>query len=93
MKPYITTIIAILLFNTLGSVPLAAEDSSMAVFYVKWYTVGKAALEGLPGVKKVTVGFKGFKEINTVYYDPRQITVEEMVKVLKASGTYRGLAE
>ncbi len=35
MKPYITTIIAILLFNTLGSVPLAAEDSSMAVFYVK----------------------------------------------------------
>jgi len=37
MKPYITTIIVILLFNILGSMPLAAEDSSMAqaVFYVK----------------------------------------------------------
>ncbi len=37
MKPYITTIIAILLFNILGSVPQAAEDPSLtqAVFYVK----------------------------------------------------------
>lgn len=37
MKPYITRIIAILLFNILGSVPLAAEGPSLtqAVFYVK----------------------------------------------------------
>jgi hypothetical protein len=37
MRPYITTIIAILLFNILASVPSAAEGPSMAqaVFYVK----------------------------------------------------------
>ena len=37
MKSYITTIIAMLLFNILGSVPVAAEDVSLtqAVFYVK----------------------------------------------------------
>jgi len=92
MKPYITTIIAILLFNILGSVPLAAEDPSLtqAVFYVKWYTVGKAALEGLPGVKKVTVGFKGFKEINTVTFDASLITPDEMVDALKAADTFIG---
>jgi len=55
--------------------------------------VGKAALEGLDGVVKVTKGFKNFKEINTVYYDPQRITVEEMINVLKSAGTFRGLAK
>jgi copper chaperone CopZ len=55
--------------------------------------VGKSALEGLNGVKKVTRGFKNFKEINTVYYDPRQITIEEMITALKAAGTFRGPAK
>jgi hypothetical protein len=41
----------------------------------------------------VTSGFKGFKEINTVYYDPEQITIEDMQKALKAAGTYRGIAK
>jgi hypothetical protein len=55
--------------------------------------VGKAALEGLPGVKQVTVGFKGFKEINTVTYDASLITTLEMVAALKMAGTYLGIAE
>lgn len=55
--------------------------------------MGKSALEGLNGVERVTRGFQNFKEINTVYYDPKQISVEEMIKALKAAGTYRGLAE
>jgi hypothetical protein len=41
----------------------------------------------------VTRGFKYLKEINTVYYDPQQISVDDMIKALKAAGTYRGLAE
>jgi hypothetical protein len=35
-------------------------------------------------------GFHGFKEINTVYYDPALITLKEMVETLKEAGTYQG---
>jgi hypothetical protein len=55
--------------------------------------VGEAALEGLGGVKNVTKGFSGFREINTVTYDAGEITIDEMTSALKESGTYRGLAE
>lgn len=44
-------------------------------------------------MKKVTVGFKGFKEINTVTYDAGLISPEKMVAALKAAGTYLGTAE
>jgi hypothetical protein len=55
--------------------------------------VGKAALEGLNGIKEVRRGFRGLREINTVIYDPGIITTDEMVSSLKAAGTYRGIAE
>jgi hypothetical protein len=29
------------------------------------------------------------REINTVYYDPQEITIEEMEKALKKAGTYK----
>ena len=48
--------------------------------------MGNEALEGLKGVKKVEKGFLYLKEINTVYYDPEIITIEEMA--LKKTGTY-----
>ena len=70
-----------------------ADLQSQITFYVHWYDVGKTALDGLNGVKRVTRGFKNFKEINTVYYDPQQITIEDMQKALKAAGTYRGIAK
>jgi copper chaperone CopZ len=54
--------------------------------------VGKAALDGLPGVESVTSGFSGGKEINTVTYDPHEITVAVMVEALKNAGTYLGTA-
>ena len=38
---------------------------------------------------KVENGFRFFKEINTVFYDPKIITIEEMEKVLKKAGTYK----
>lgn len=41
----------------------------------------------------MTKGFKGFREINTVYYDPQEISTEELAAALKAAGTYRGVAE
>lgn len=50
--------------------------------------MGKAALEGLPGVSKVERGWSGSREINTVYYDPKQISVERMIQALKKAGTY-----
>ena len=55
--------------------------------------MGKAALEGLDGITRVTSGFRNFKEINTVTYDPEKIGVEEMVDALKAAETFRGIAE
>ena len=61
---------------------------SRVVFYVQWYDVGKAALEGLKGVKSVEKGFHKFKEINTVFYDPALINIDEMEKSLKNAGTY-----
>jgi hypothetical protein len=44
----------------------------------------------LKGVKRVEKGFRNLKEINTVYYDPTMITIEEMEATLKKVGTYRG---
>ena len=55
--------------------------------------MGESALEGLEGVKAVSKGWSGFKEINTVTYDPAEITVDEMTRALKTSGTFRGVAE
>lgn len=54
--------------------------------------MGKAALEGLHGVKKVEKGFRGAREINTVTFAPAEITVERMVEALTRAGTYRGTA-
>jgi hypothetical protein len=35
-------------------------------------------------------GFSGSGEINTVFYDPSLITINEMEKALTEAGTYRG---
>ena len=55
--------------------------------------MGQAALEGLPGIKKIEKGFHNFKEINTVYYDPSLISVAEMEQALKKAGTFIGTAK
>jgi len=51
--------------------------------------VGKSVLDRLTGVKKVTRGWQGFMEINTVTYDDSVITVEQMEEELKKARTYR----
>jgi hypothetical protein len=55
--------------------------------------VGKAALAGRPGIEEVLSGWRGFRETNTVLYDPDLITVEEMVAILENVKTYRGTAD
>jgi len=47
----------------------------------------------LKGIKEVERGFRGFREINSVIYDPKIITTAEMISALKAAGTYGGMAE
>ena len=54
--------------------------------------MGKTALEGLEGVNRVENGFKNFKEINTVHYDPSLVNVKEMEQALKKAGTYLNTA-
>ena len=73
-----------------GYRPSLAENPELSTvtFYVQWYDVGEAALEGLEGIKRIDKGFQNLKEINTVYYDSSAITIEEMEEALKKSGTY-----
>ena len=63
-----------------GHQPAFAEnlELSTVVFYVGWYDVGKAALEGLEGIKRIENGFHNSKEINTVYYDASTVNIEEI---------------
>ena len=68
----------------------AKDDTEAKVtFAVGWFDVGKEALERLEGVKKVEKGFYKSMEINTVYYDPSKVTIEEMENALKKAGTYK----
>jgi hypothetical protein len=55
--------------------------------------VGREVLEGLQGIKRVKNGFRNFKEINTVWYDPAVIRIAEMEQALKDAGTYLGIAK
>ncbi|MBW1780057.1 MAG: hypothetical protein JRL30_04905 [Deltaproteobacteria bacterium] len=50
--------------------------------------MGQSALKGLKGVKRITKGFLGSREINTVHYDPAEISIERMEEALKQAGTY-----
>lgn len=55
--------------------------------------MGANVLEGRKGINRVTKGFRNFKEINTVWYDPSVINLDEMEQALKEAGTYRGIAK
>ena len=93
IKPISLSIILLLLLGFQFR-ELQAQEASLAkaTFYVYWYDVGKSALEGLKGVKKVENGWHHSKEINRVYYDPAAITIGEMEAALKRVKTYQGTA-
>lgn len=44
-------------------------------------------------MEKVKNGFLHGREVNWVRYDPNRITIEDMVRALKDTGTYRGTVE
>ena len=73
-----------------GDRTVLAQEAEMSkvVFKVKCYDEGKAALQGLKGVVQVETGFHYIHETDTVYYDPKLITIKEMETALKKAGTY-----
>lgn len=71
-----------------GTAVAQETRTSKVVFTVKCYDDGKAALRGLKGVQKIETGFHYLNETDTVYYDPKVITVKEMEMALKEAGTY-----
>jgi len=66
----------------------AGPDTAKAVFAVHCYDEGKDALKNMKGVAKIDRGFRNFQEINTVYYDPKQVSIDDLEQALKKSGTY-----
>ena len=66
----------------------AGPDTAKAVFAVHCYDEGKDALKDMKGVTKVERGFRNFQEINTVYYDPKNVSITDLEQALKKSGTY-----
>jgi len=72
-----------------GSVVAQEAGTAKVVFVVHCYDEGKDTLKVMKGILKIDRGFRHFREINTVYYDPNVITVEEMEKALKSVGTYK----
>ena len=85
----LTLCTSLFFFIVLLSVPGAFADNERVIFGVDWYDVGQTALEGRQGIKQVTSGWRGSMEINTVDYDPAVISIKEMEKALKKSGTYK----
>lgn len=51
--------------------------------------MGYAALDGQPGVVSVEKGWRRFKEVNRVVYDPSKINIAQMEQLLRDAGTYR----
>ena len=78
------------LFPIIGNGTALAQESGLSkvAFKVKCYDAGKAALQGLKGIQKIETGFHYLHETDTVYYDPKVITIKEMERVLKKAGTY-----
>ncbi len=50
--------------------------------------MGKAALDGLPGIKSVSTGWKHGYEANEVQYDPAQVNLSRMEDALRKASTY-----
>ena len=70
--------------------PAVAQEQGMekVIFKVRCYDEGKAALRGMKGVQRIETGFHYLQETDTVYFDPKVVTVEEMEAALQRAGTY-----
>jgi hypothetical protein len=73
----VTNKVFLFLFSGYGTSVAQETGTSKAVFTVKCYDDGKAALQGLKGVQKIETGFFYLNETDAVYYDAEVIMVEE----------------
>ena len=95
MKILITTTLLItsVLMFTLGAYNETLAGEAKATFTVHCYTVGEHALKDQPGVISVEPGWRDFREVDRVVYDPDKISVEQMEDILRKADTYVGTVE
>jgi len=67
---------------------LYAGATQTITFVVHCYDVGAQALESRPGVKEVKRGWRGFREVDRVVYDPQQVSREQLENWLREADTY-----
>jgi hypothetical protein len=82
---------AIVLVGALVAVTAAAAPATelaKATFAVHCYDVGAGALDGKPGVVSVERGWRGFREVDRVTFDPQQVSLGQLEGWLKAADTY-----
>jgi copper chaperone CopZ len=75
-------------FRNVGTALAGENGTAKVIFKVKCYDEGRAALRGIKGIERIETGFHYFDETDTVYFDPKLVTVEEMESALKKAGTY-----
>ena len=68
--------------------PVRAGDSESLTFVVHCYDVGARALEDRPGVIGVERGWRGFREVDRVEYDPQLVSREQLEDWLRKADTY-----
>ncbi len=71
-----------------GTAAKQDKEISKVIFKVKCYDEGKTVLQGLKGIQKIETGLLYVHETDTVYYDPRVITIKDMETALKRAGTH-----
>ena len=91
------TLILLLIFVLVvnGTLALKSESRELpkVIFYVSWFDVSEPVLDGLKGVELVNSDYHGYRERNTVWYDPALISVHEMETALKEAGIYQETAK
>jgi len=65
-----------------------ADQTASVTFVVHCYDVGAQALETRPGVISVKRGWRGFREIDRVVFDPEQVSREQLENWLRETDTY-----
>jgi len=68
--------------------PVLAGDNESVTFVVHCYDVGAQALENRPGVISVKRGWRGFREVDRVVYDPQQVNRGQLENWLREADTY-----
>lgn len=88
MKPSILVVMLTLAGLASPVAAAATMSTSRATFVVHCYSVGEHALSGQPGVVSVEPGWRNFREVDRVEFDPEQISVEQMEELLRRADTY-----